>query len=203
MSVTTAYRRPAPAMQTSYGNSNPQMRGITSAAPPPASSSAALPRPHPVALAHPSQRYKRSSANAYNYRIEFNGTKADGKPREVIVIDDDTPEPSVDSRGSTAGRAGPSTSAAAPSHLPYNNANNNVKRRRPNGSSASVAVTTNQQPASYLSNQVYPPYAEPRSYYAAESSRRVAPSGVGGKRKAGESSHTSSKVCFQLWTQAL
>lgn len=187
MSVTSAYRRPAPAMQTSYGSSNQQMRGI---APTASQSTSTLTRPQPVAMAHPSQRYKRSSANPYSYKIEFNGTKADGRPREVIVIDDDTPEPSADSRGSTA-KAGPS--------IPPSNQNsyNTTKRRRPNNnnnnSSSAVAPASNQ-PAGYANHQAYAPYTEPRSYYASESSRKVAPSGVGGKRKAADSSSTS-KVC--------
>lgn len=183
MSATTAYRRPAPAMQTSYNNSTQQMKGITSVAPQPSSS---LSRQQPVAMGHPSQRYKRSSANTY--RVEHNGLKPDGAPREVIVIDsDDSPEPSVGSRGSTA-------RVSTSNYAPPANAS---KRRRPNGLPSHVPTNS----STYYNQYPYQPlsYTESRQYAPTESSsRRVAPSGVGGKRKAADTA-VSSKVGLLIW----
>lgn len=182
-------------MQTSYGNSGHQLRSMNSATTANSSNSSSLARGQPLPLA--TARYRRPSASAY--KIERNGYKPDGKPREVIIIDDDedSPDPSsaANSRASTLTRAAPvptpSTSNVAPA---------NKRRRANNNNSSNAAAPASSSSAYYMHNggsSHHAAYPDPRSYHPAESSsRRPAASGVGSKRKAVDASAPSKVRLF-------
>lgn len=130
-----------------------------------------------VVQPQPSTSYRTSTTSTRNaptrqqpkrngYKVETTKSKKDGKVKEVIVLDsDDDEDTKADGTDSTASSSIQSVPA---------------KKRKVNGGKATVAATTYQPVASTSSTIAVP--------------RKIAASGVGGKRKQVDQSGPSHKV---------
>ena len=108
----------------------------------------------------------RQQPKRNGYKVETTKSKKDGKVKEVIVLDsDDDEDTKADGTDSTASSSIQSVPA---------------KKRKVNGGKATVAATTYQPVASTSSTTAVP--------------RKIASSGVGGKRKQVDQSGPSHKV---------